>query len=131
MSTGANSVETGMLTVLKAITWVIYMLASAAELFLTFMFFLQLFGANPNQAFVAFIYRWGSWFARPFQGIIAPTPLGGIAFINWNAIVAFAVYAVLAWLVSMAMGAVRRRLHKEQAALAAQSGTTPPSATAG
>jgi hypothetical protein len=121
MTNGVNMAETGLLKVLKAVTWLVYMIASAAEIFIAFMFFLQLLGANAAQPFVAFIYRWGSMFARPFKGIFPPTVLTGKAFINWNAIVAFAAYAVLAWLVGMALGAVRRNLRKQQSAMAAES----------
>jgi hypothetical protein len=120
MTNGVNMAETGLLKVLKAVTWLVYMIASAAEIFIAFMFFLQLLGANAAQPFVAFIYRWGSLFARPFKGIFPPTVLTEKAFINWNAVVAFAAYAVLAWLVGMALGTVRRNLRKQQSAMAAE-----------
>jgi hypothetical protein len=116
MANRANPAETGALTVLKAITWVVYVFVSAAEIFLAFMFFLELLGANPDQAFVQFIYRWGNYFLRPFKGIFPPTLVGAHAFINWNALVAIAAYAVLAWLIGMALGSISRRLSIDRAA---------------
>jgi len=124
-----SAAETGLLTVLKAITWVVYVAAFAAEIFLAFMFALQMLGADPNQSFVAFIYRWGQFFVRPFLGMIPPTFLGPRAFIDWNALVAIFVYAVIAWLVGMALSALSRRLRvdraAEQAAVAPAAVPTP------
>jgi len=116
MGNATREAETGLLTALKAVTWVVYVLVSAAEIFLAFMFVLQLLGANARQVFVEFIYRWGGMFARPFKGIFAQADLGKVAFINWNAIVAFAAYAVLAWVIGLALGAVRRQLWRDQRA---------------
>jgi hypothetical protein len=116
MSNGANVAETGLLTVVKAVTWIVYVLVSAAEIFLAFMFVLQLLGANPGQTFVAFIYRWGNLFLRPFKGIFPSAQLGAVAFINWNALVALAAYAVLAWVIGLALGSLRRRLWKDRVA---------------
>ena len=123
MGNAALEAENGLLSVLKAVTWVVYVLVSAAEIFLAFMFVLQLLGANANQTFVAFIYRWGGVFVRPFKGIFPSTELGKVAFINWNAVVAFAAYAVLAWIVGLALGAVRRQLWRGQHAEAQTTDT--------
>ena len=131
MSNATREAETGLLSALKAVTWVVYVLVSAAEIFLVFMFVLQLLGANANQAFVAFIYRWGGMFARPFNGIFPSTDLGKVGFIDWNAVVAFAAYAVLAWVIGLALGAVRRQMWRDRRAEmdAAGSQPTDPNAT--
>jgi len=133
MSNGANAAETGLLTVVKALTWIVYVLVSAAEIFLAFMFVLQLLGANPSQTFVAFIYRWGNLFLRPFKGIFPSAQLGPVAFINWNAVVALAAYAVLAWVIGLALGSLRRRLWKDRVVEApeaqAAAGTQPADTT--
>jgi len=131
MSNATREAETGLLTALKAVTWVVYVFVSAAEIFLVFMFVLQLLGANANQTFVAFIYRWGGMFARPFNGIFPSTDLGKVGFIDWNAVVAFAAYAVLAWVIGLALGAVRRQMWRDQRAEMAAAGSQPtdPNAT--
>jgi len=131
MSNATREAETGLLTALKAVTWVVYVFVSAAEIFLVFMFVLQLLGANANQTFVAFIYRWGGMFARPFNGIFPSTDLGKVGFIDWNAVVAFAAYAVLAWVIGLALGAVRRQMWHDQRAEMAAAGSQPtdPNAT--
>ena len=125
MSNATREAETGLLTALKAVTWVVYVFVSAAEIFLVFMFVLQLLGANANQTFVAFIYRWGGMFARPFNGIFPSTDLGKVGFIDWNAVVAFAAYAVLAWVIGLALGAVRRQMWRDQRAEKDAAGSQP------
>jgi YggT family protein len=116
MSADGNAAETGLLTVLKGVTWVVYIFVSAAEIFLAFMFGLQLLGANAKQPFVEFIYRWGNLFLRPFKGIFPPTLLGNGGFINWNAVVAICAYAVIAWLIGMVLNSISRRLSIDRAA---------------
>ena len=57
MSKRVSAAETGFLTVINVVVWLVYALTTAAVIFLAFMFALQLFGANPHQQFAEFIYR--------------------------------------------------------------------------
>ena len=117
MSKRVSAAETGFLTVINAVVWFVYALTTAAVIFLAFMFALQMFGANPNQQFAQFIYRWGAMFIRPFRGLIPPTLLGGTSFVNWNALVAIAAYAVIGWLIGFVLSWVGRRLRVDRAAM--------------
>lgn len=131
MAKTGTAAEAALLTVLKVLTWIVYALATAAEIFLAFMFFLQMLGANPNQPFVAFIYRWGHAFARPFKGMVPPTLLGGTRFIDWNALIAIFAYLVLAWLLSALLGMISRRLRVDHAAVQANRAAVAPTSTPG
>jgi len=101
--------ERGALTVFKAITWVVYALATAAIIILAFGFVLALMGASANSAFSAFIYEWSDVFLGPFKGMVAPTKTG-TGVVSWNALIAIAAYAVMAWLVGMVLDWVSGRL---------------------
>jgi uncharacterized protein YggT (Ycf19 family) len=131
MARDGIAAEAGALTVLRWITWVVYAIATAAEILLAFMFVFQMIGADPNQQFVAFIYRWGHLFARPFKGIVPPTLLPHGAFIDWNALIAIVAYAVLAWLVGTVLSAISRRMRVDRAAIAPAAAPTAAPAAAG
>jgi len=124
--------ERGALTVFKAITWVVYAVATAAIVILTFGFVLALMGASANSAFSAFIYDWSDVFLGPFKGMIAPTKAGA-GVVSWNALIAIAAYAVMAWLVGMVLDWVSGRLAVARSTgrgsvVAAPTATTPPPA---
>ncbi|NTU70874.1 MAG: hypothetical protein HGB10_03515 [Coriobacteriia bacterium] len=119
------------LKVFKAIVWVIYAIATFAEIVIAFTFFLLLFDASPKAGFVEFVYHWGAVFAQPFKGMIDPTKLSNGGVISWSALFAMAAYAVLAWLLGAGVNAVSRsiyrksRLNQAAVAPAAQPEPTP------
>ena len=101
--------------VLKAITWLVYAIATAAIIFLAFGFVLHALGANPAQSFAAFIFKWYDVFLGPFKGMVARTQLGGIAYLSWNALIGIAAYAILAWLVGVVLDWISRRIRVDSA----------------
>ncbi|MEI7814074.1 MAG: hypothetical protein WCJ13_04705 [Coriobacteriia bacterium] len=116
MSGTGTAFEIIVLRIIKALTWLVYVAATAAIIFLGFDFVLRALGANPDQAFAAFIYRWAHVFLGPFTGLVKPTLTGKIAYLNWNALIGMAAYAVLAWLIGFVLDSLSRRLARDQAA---------------
>ena len=102
------------LKIIKFFVWLVYALATAAIIVLSFGFVLLLFDANPANDFAAFIMRWGSTFAKPFIGLIEPTPLGNGGAVAWSLLFAIAVYAILAWLVGMALDSISRSIYRNR-----------------
>lgn len=100
------------LSIVRAIVWLVYALASVAIIVLAFAFVLLMFDANPNNSFAVWITQWGSAFAGPFVGLIRPTPLTNGGVVAWSLLVAIAAYAVVAWLVGLLLGTVSGSLSR-------------------
>ena len=93
---------------LYALSRIVYSIMSIIMVILAFRFVLRLFGANPEAAFVEFVYRISSPFVAPFEAVFPTTALDRAGF-EWNSLLALAVYAVISWglsslLLSMASG---------------------------
>ena len=125
----SNAGKRGVLTVLKAITWIVYALATAAIIILAFGFVLAMLGASSEAGFSAFIYEWSLRFIGPFEGMVAPTKTGA-GVISWNALIAVAAYAVLAWLVGMVLDSISRSLGAARIASTAPVAQPPTPAQA-
>ena len=111
MSDNAGTV--GGLKVLKGIAWFVYMVTGAAIVILAFAFALLIFNANTASGFVSFIYNWASFFAKPFAGMIAPTPLPNGGVVSWSALFAMAAYAVLGWIFGAIMNSISARIYRD------------------
>lgn len=77
-----------------------YYILGIIEALLAFRFVFKLLGANPENGFVAFMYSMAGIFSAPFSGIFDPYIAGGLAaksILEPAALIAMAVYAVLAW----------------------------------
>lgn len=68
----------------------------AIEVILAMRFVLLLLGANAETAFVSFVYDLSSIFMAPFNAVFETQTAGG-ATIEWSALIAIAVYALLGW----------------------------------
>jgi len=66
------------------------------EVLIAMRFVLLLLGANAATGFVSFIYDLSSIFMGPFNAVLKTTTTSG-ATIEWSALVALAVYALLGW----------------------------------
>lgn len=84
----------------QTVEYVIFFLFGVIEVLLLFRTLFKLAGANPGSGFVSFVYSLTGLFILPFRGIF-PTATGtGVvttAVLEPATLVAFAVYAVLAW----------------------------------
>jgi uncharacterized protein YggT (Ycf19 family) len=63
---------------------------------LIFGFFLLLFGANPDAAFAAWIYRGLERVMAPFRGIFEPVRLDGRSVLDVSVLFAMIVYGIVA-----------------------------------
>jgi hypothetical protein len=101
------------LKILKAIVWFVYMITGAAAIFIAFGFGLLLFNANMSSSFVLFIYRWATFFAKPFAGMITPVPLPNGGAISWSALFAILAYLVLGWIVGAILNSISARIYRD------------------
>ena len=82
------------------------------EVFLGARFLLLLFGANAEAAFVKFVYGISDVFMAPFVAVFNTQRVAGATF-EWSALVALAVYALVAWGLVALVSAVSPREHAQ------------------
>ena len=91
----------------------IYLLFWVVNALIGIRVILRALGANPESAFAAFTYRVSAPFLTPFVGLFSPTQVNG-GVLEWHAIVAIIVYALVAWilarLVWLVLGETRHAL---------------------
>jgi YggT family protein len=77
----------------------IYLVFGIIEALIAIRFVLELLAANPNAGFAQFIYGITAVFMAPFVGLFG-VPQFGASVIEWSALVAIVVYALLAGLLA-------------------------------
>ena len=82
------------------------------EVFIAVRFVLKLLGANAEAGFVKFVYAVSDVFMAPFNAIFSTQSVSG-ATVEWSALVAIAVYALIAWGLVALIRAVSPRRHSE------------------
>jgi YggT family protein len=75
------------------------------ELLILVRFALLLFGANTQSMFVQWVHQISGIFMAPFNAIFGTQTVNGATF-EWSALVAIAVYALIAWLIVALLRAV-------------------------
>ncbi|HSK46964.1 MAG TPA: YggT family protein [Coriobacteriia bacterium] len=96
-------------TVLARVVWFVF---GAIEILLAVRFLLTLLGANAEAGFVKFIYAASDVFMAPFNAIFSTDRVAGATF-EWSALVAIAVYALIAWGLVALIGVVSPRQHAQ------------------
>ena len=96
-------------TVLARVVWFVF---GAIEILIAIRFALTMLGANAEAGFVKFIYAVSDVFMAPFNAIFSTGKVSG-ATIEWSALVAIAVYALIAWGIVALIGAVSPRTHAQ------------------
>ncbi len=91
---------------------VIMFIFGVIEVFIGIRFILMLLGANAEAGFVKMIYGVSGVFMAPFVAIFNTQKAGGAVF-EWSALVAIAVYALVAWGLVALIRAVSPREHSE------------------
>ena len=84
----------------------------AIEILIAIRFMLTLFGANAEAGFVKLIYGLSDIFMAPFNAIFSTGRVSGATF-EWSALVAIAVYALIAWGLVALIGVVSPRTHAQ------------------
>jgi YGGT family len=93
-----NSRKYAIGKIIDFIRWIIV----ALELLFLLRFVLELIGADPNNIFAQFLYKFTGFFLYPFLGIVPNTPIGkNGAFIDWSTLIGMAVYGILYWILRL------------------------------
>ena len=92
----------------RVIVNVVYFIFTVIIVLLALRFVLLLFGANPDAGFTALIYTLTTPFMAPFFAVFGTTQINGSTF-EWSALLAIAVYALLAWGIAALVEAVTPR----------------------
>ncbi len=87
---------------------VIMFVFGVIEVFIAIRFALMLFGANAQAGFVKLVYGVSDVFMAPFASIFNTQKVDGAVF-EWSALVAIAVYALVAWGLTALIRAVSPR----------------------
>jgi hypothetical protein len=98
----------------KIIVWVVYAIVLLTAINLLLAFFLRLFGASPEAAFVEWVYRNAEEAMRPFRGIFPPHPLGGTSVLDTALLFGTVAYFVLALLVHYVVHWLSRKLQRQE-----------------
>ena len=96
-------------TVLARVIWFVF---GAIEIFIAIRFLLALLGANAEAGFVKFVYAVSDVFMAPFNAIFSTDRVSGATF-EWSALVAIAVYALIAWGLVALIAVVSPRSHAQ------------------
>jgi len=96
-------------TVMARVVWFVF---GAIEIFVAIRFVLILLGANAEAGFVKLIYAVSGVFMAPFFAIFSTDTVSGATF-EWSALVAIAVYALIAWGIVALIGVVSPRKHAQ------------------
>ncbi len=96
---------------INVVSRVVWLVAGVIILLLAFRFVLSALAANPANAFVNFIYNASHPFVAPFFGIFHYNNIylqGSGSHLEVYTLVAMAVYAALAWVITAALNIGRR-----------------------
>lgn len=80
----------------RAVSYVVYAYTVLAVVFLTFGFFLLLFGANADTPFVQFVYKGANDFMQPFRGIFPTHQINETGYLNSAMLFAIIFYLMFA-----------------------------------
>jgi hypothetical protein len=92
-------------TVMARVVWFVF---GAIEVLLAIRFVLAMLGANVEAGFVKFVYGMTGVFMAPFNAIFSTDKVAGATF-EWSALIAIAVYALVAWGLVALIGVVSPR----------------------
>jgi hypothetical protein len=95
--------------VLTRVVWFVF---GVIEVLIAVRFVLELLGANGAAGFVKFVYGLSGVFMAPFVAILGTQRVAGATF-EWSALVAIAIYALVAWGLVVLIRTVSPRDHAE------------------
>jgi uncharacterized protein YggT (Ycf19 family) len=82
--------------VTRIVAGLINFFLALVEIFLGLRVILRLFGANPDNSFVQFIYSSSSTLMEPFRGIFPTVTISNNHVIDFSALFAMVVYGLIA-----------------------------------
>jgi hypothetical protein len=95
--------------ILSRVVWFVF---AVIEILIAIRFVLKLVGANAEAGFVQLIHNMSEIFMLPFNAILGTARVSGATF-EWSALVAIAIYALLAWGIVTLISVVSPRRHSE------------------
>jgi len=95
--------------VIAKVVWFVF---GFIEILIAIRFVLLLLGANAEAGFVRMIYAVSGIFMAPFNAIFPTQSVSGAIF-EWSALVAIAVYALIAWGIVSLIRTLGARSHGE------------------
>jgi hypothetical protein len=96
------------------ISRILYVIGGFIVMLLGLRVVLRLLGANPDSAFVSWVYSWSTPFVSPFAGIfgqnatVAPTGTVTTGVFDWTALIAFIVIGAIVGIIGGAIGHYHR-----------------------
>ena len=107
------------------ITRLIYFVLGVLEVIMGLRFIFRLLGANPDNAFVSFLYNLSFIFVTPFNGIFNDQTIGRISVFEVSTLIAMVIYALIAWgLASLVRVLLAPSLTNEQRVIRSRSNRT-------
>jgi uncharacterized protein YggT (Ycf19 family) len=94
--TDTDKAPVALMQIARVLTYLVYAWVIVSLVILTFGFFLLLFGANPDAAFAAWVYRGLERVMAPFRGIFEPVRLDGRSVLDVSVLFAMIVYGIVA-----------------------------------
>ena len=104
-----TEVRLPMETVVARVVWFVF---GVIEVLIAIRFVLMMLGANAEAGFVRAVYGVSGVFMTPFNAIFGVQEAGGAVF-EWSALVAIAIYALIAWGFVTLLRALSPREHAE------------------
>ena len=92
-------------SVIAGVVWFVF---GVIEVFIGIRFVLKLIGANAEAGFVQFVNGFSGIFMAPFDAILGTDSVSG-ATLEWSALVAIVIYALIAWGLVTLIGVVSPR----------------------
>jgi len=84
-------------TPLYRATQVVWYVVGVIEALLAARFILRLIGANPAAGFTNFVYDVSQPFVQPFLNVVRTSRVETGSVVDWNVLIAMAVYWLAAW----------------------------------
>lgn len=94
--TDTDKAPVALMQIARVLTYLVYAWVIVSLVILIFGFFLLLFGANPDAAFAAWVYRGLERVMAPFRGIFEPVRLDGRSVLDVSVLFAMIVYGIVA-----------------------------------
>jgi uncharacterized protein YggT (Ycf19 family) len=108
--TNTNKAPLWLMQTARALTYLVYAWVIVSLVILIFGFVLLLFGANPDAAFAAWVYRGLERVMAPFRGIFEPVRLDGRSVLDGSVLFAMIVYGIVAMVLHGVIGWLTDRL---------------------
>jgi uncharacterized protein YggT (Ycf19 family) len=109
-NTDTDKTPLSLMRIARALTYLVYAWVIVSLVILTFGFFLLLFGANPDAAFAAWVYRGLERVMAPFRGIFEAVRLDGRSVLDVSVLFAMIVYGIVAMVLHGVIGWLTERV---------------------